>query len=656
MLEVAGSVQREVASEYGRLDTQHIADVLNRMPGVLMQRGSGQESLLAVRSPVLTGAGACGAFLWLEDGFPVRPVGFCNVNQSFEINASQAQAVEVWRGPGAAIHGANALHGAINVITPAVTELDGSRIELRVGAYGQLGVGTTLRGERSALLVDLRHEDGFRADSPVDEAKALWLHDRELAGGELRLRGSVSRLDQETAGFVRGFAAYRDSNLRRSNANPEAFRQADSARLSARWLRESCPGCATEAGVILRHSSMSFLQHFLLGKPLEDNSQRSLAVYGAGEGRLGETLSWRLGWHGELAATVLRQSQATPTTEGSALARAIRPVGRHYDFAVEVAGTGIQMGLEKTHGQWSWSANLRLDQIRYDYDNRMLAGNTDESGQSCAFGGCLYSRPADRRDDFVDLTPRMELRYRADENSVWYAAVGEGFRPPEISELYRLQRGQDAADLDSERLGSVELGWRRRGEQAALDLALFSQRKSRSILRDANGFVIIGGASRHDGVEYSWQWQPAAAWQLQASGTYARHRYDFSRNIEGGEVITRGREIDTAPRHLHGVTVRWQVAERSRVALEARQFGSYYADAANERRHPGHTLLTLRGSYSLSARGDIGFEIDNLLDRRYADRADFAQGDWRYFPGRDRSLYLNLRWRLDAPSPLSIDP
>ena len=50
--------------------------------------------LLAIRSPVLTGAGACGAFLLLEDGMPLRPTGFCNVNQLFEANTSQAAAIE----------------------------------------------------------------------------------------------------------------------------------------------------------------------------------------------------------------------------------------------------------------------------------------------------------------------------------------------------------------------------------------------------------------------------------------------------------------------------------------------------------------------------------------------------------------------------------
>ena len=59
----------------------HVNELGFRIPGVWFSRGNGQEHLTAIRSPVLTGAGACGAFLYLEDGIPIRPAGFCNVNE-----------------------------------------------------------------------------------------------------------------------------------------------------------------------------------------------------------------------------------------------------------------------------------------------------------------------------------------------------------------------------------------------------------------------------------------------------------------------------------------------------------------------------------------------------------------------------------------------
>ena len=73
------SVDKEQLEE---LDAQHPKQIFRRLPGIWISRGSGQEHLTAIRSPVLTGPGACGSFLVLEDGLPVRPTGFCNSSSS----------------------------------------------------------------------------------------------------------------------------------------------------------------------------------------------------------------------------------------------------------------------------------------------------------------------------------------------------------------------------------------------------------------------------------------------------------------------------------------------------------------------------------------------------------------------------------------------
>ena len=116
--DVAGSISRLDANALAILGAHHQADALNQVAGVEIQRGSGAESLTAIRSPVLTGPGSCGAFLFLEDSIPIRPVGFCNVNGLFELNYEQASAIEVLRGPGPISYGANAVHGIVNVLSP----------------------------------------------------------------------------------------------------------------------------------------------------------------------------------------------------------------------------------------------------------------------------------------------------------------------------------------------------------------------------------------------------------------------------------------------------------------------------------------------------------------------------------------------------------
>ena len=93
-LDVPLSIGRVGPDTIELVGATHHAEVLNRLPGVMIQQGSGQESLTAIRSPVLTGPGSCGAFLFLENGVPVRPVGFCNVNVLYEVNTEQADLAQ----------------------------------------------------------------------------------------------------------------------------------------------------------------------------------------------------------------------------------------------------------------------------------------------------------------------------------------------------------------------------------------------------------------------------------------------------------------------------------------------------------------------------------------------------------------------------------
>ena len=107
--------------ELDDLDAQHPKQIFRRSPGLWISRGSGQEHLTAIRSPVLTGPGACGSFLVLEDGLPVRPTGFCNVNGLFETFFEMASGLETITGPASARYGANAMHGVINILSKPIT-------------------------------------------------------------------------------------------------------------------------------------------------------------------------------------------------------------------------------------------------------------------------------------------------------------------------------------------------------------------------------------------------------------------------------------------------------------------------------------------------------------------------------------------------------
>ena len=145
----------------------HVHEALVRIPGVWVSRGSGQEHLTAIRSGVLTGPGACGGFLFLEDGIPVRPAGFCNVNNLFEINSEQASALEVVRGPASARFGGNALHGVINSIS--FTHNESTQVAVEVGSYDYLQGRLSAGSDRLQLNANGSRSDGYRDDTGYNQ-------------------------------------------------------------------------------------------------------------------------------------------------------------------------------------------------------------------------------------------------------------------------------------------------------------------------------------------------------------------------------------------------------------------------------------------------------------------------------------------------------
>jgi outer membrane receptor protein involved in Fe transport len=50
-------------------------------------------------------------------------------------------------------------------------------------------------------------------------------------------------------------------------------------------------------------------------------------------------------------------------------------------------------------------------------------------------------------------------------------------------------------------------------------------------------------------------------------------------------------------------------------------------------------LITL-----LAVSLELIVRLNNLTNRDYADRADYAFGSYRYFPGRGRELFAEIRY------------
>lgn len=629
--------------ELNKLDAQHPKQALRRSPGVWISRGSGQEHLTAIRSPVLSGPGACGSFLVLEDGLPIRPTGFCNVNGLFETFFEMSSGLETITGPASARYGANAMHGVINVLSEPIDSKNKLYTNIGPNNYKNLKLRV---GNKKNWSLDgfFASNGGFRELSGYDQQKARIQSNFSIADWNASLKTTLTNLNQETAGYINGLDSYKDKSFSKRNFNSDAYRDAKSQRISLRLTREKGDKLISITPYI-RNNDMQFFQHFLPGTPLEENSHRSMGVV-VQSIKDQEFYNLISGFQFDLSSAELTETQKDALTTSSAFNNATRPKGKHYDYEVDSIVYAIFGGIEDFYlnENLSFFADARAEFIEYDYSNKMISGNTREDGSKCGFGGCYYNRPSDRSDNFDETSARAGIETNF-ERVNYFAQVSLGFRPPQINEAYRLQKKQTTSDLSSETLTMFEVGSQFDLNTISGSISLYQSKKKNSIFRDAENFIVDNGKTDHQGVELSLNWTINTSNRLISNITYGNHKYDFETDTSMREKIRTGNYIDTAPKLMANLI--WDIAliDNSSLAFEIEHMGPYYTDAANLHEYEGHTLYHSRFSQTLSDSMKYFLRIDNLFDKAYAERADFnAFGGDRYFPGLPREVYIGLEY------------
>ncbi len=617
--------------EIQRLGAHHAAEALNRLPGVFVHRGNGVEHLTAVRSAVLTGGAGAGSFLYLQDGIALRAPGFANINGLMEAPDGLAGQIEVIRGPGGPAFGSNALHGLINVITPEPATA-GSLIELEAGSFGRGRVRARAGGETNFGAAfggfTLRREDGWRDDASLLQFTTLGRLDGSLGQTQWSLRGSLVDIDQETATFVRGFEAYRDEEASRRNADPEAFRNVRAARASLHLDRPLSEQVSLNTVFYGRSNTMEFRLHFLPSEALETTAHDSLGFQSA--------LTWRtdrtravFGVDADFTTGTLFEFQDRAT---------VGPFvqGLHYDYEVDAqvfAAFGqLRHALTDT---LTLEGGARVETTSYEYDNRAPDGAVGR-----------YLRPVDRSDDFSTFAPSLGATWQVSEPVQLFARAARGVRAPQTAELYRLQPGQVIDGIDPEELDSVEAGVRYDTVRTRIELVGFAMEKQNVFFRDANGINVTDGETRHRGVELDAVVELTDTVTAAVSASWAEHEYAFDRTVRNAsEIIVDGARLDTAPEWLWNARLVWSPTDAIELEGEWVHVGEYFANAANTATYDGHDLLNLRASYTVSDRVELFGAVRNLTDERYAERADFAFGSYRYFPGEPRGVSVGLRIR-----------
>ena len=308
-------------------------------------------------------------------------------------------------------------------------------------------------------------------------------------------------------------------------------------------------------------------------------------------------------------------------------------MGVHYDYTVDTFAAALWGELEfEIAPDVRVLAGLRGETHDYDYTTRAPVGI---SGR--------FNVPADRSDDFQLFTPKLGVIWSDALGDVdVYANLARGQRAPQASDLYRLQSLQTVGEVKSETLDSFEIGLRGAAlqDRFVFDLAAYTMKKENFFFRDSDGLNVVDGETDHKGIEFLGSFALTDALEVSGTLSWADHTYAFDRPANG---IVSGNQIDTAPEWLSDLKLAWQATDKLEASVSAEFVGEYFTDEANTAMYEGHTLFNARGSYDVNDAVEVFVIVRNLFDERYADRADFAFGNDRYFPGEPLNATFGVR-------------
>ena len=642
ILDISGNISFVDIEEIKFINPHNPSEVLNRTPGVFVSMGSGQEHLTSIRSPILSGGAGAGSFLYLEDGIPLRSPGFANVNGLMDSIIEISERTEIIRGPGSVLYGSNAIHGLINVITEKDETENSNTINLRLMKHEFTFDSSIYRNlSNSNLLFNFfwREDNGHSHNHDMEkedfdkphygQQKFLLRWDTSKNSKDYIFSISGTNLNQETMGYIKGYQAYKDQSKRYINPDPEAFRDTFNIRSYFKIVQQ-LENASLSVTPYVRYANMDFRMHFLPGKPLEKNSHKSIGL---------QTLYQRpfnnhfltFGIDAEITEGELSENQAAPDVSfGPRLAY---PKGIHYDYKIDSTILAAFINIE-----WQISEDtvlvtgIRGENVEYDYKTNTAPGTL----------GRIQVSP-DRTDDFTDFSPKFAINHKLNEKLALFANYSRGNRAPQTTDLYRIQSKQVPGGANSEKMDSFEIGLRGNFGNISIELVGFNMKKENYFFRDSQGFNVENGKTTHEGFEIGYSIDFADILQIQGSASYAEHKYDFDHTPNG---IKSGNQIDSAPELLANTRFIFAPKDGTKVELEWEKIDSYPVDERNAHFYKGHNIFNLRAKTPINKNFNIGFLVNNLTNEKYATRADFAFGSYRYFVGRERMFHITLETKF----------
>ncbi len=623
--EAAAAVFVITADDIRRSGVTSLAEALRMVPGLEVARINSGSWAVSAR-------GASSRFanklLVLVDGRTVYTPLFSGVFwDSQDILLEDIERVEVIRGPGASLWGANAVNGVINVITKSAAGTLGGLVSASAGNVergslavrygGEIDAQTRVRAyakaaeqARSTALVA-----GTDTTDDWNRYRAGMRADRGEGADTFSLQAEAYRSqvgDQITFGMLAPpYARKEDSPLKNEGAH-----------LLGLWRRQLAADADVSLQFYVDHSRIDYFGAVDHRGTFDIEFQHGLRIAGAHD------LNWGLGYR----FTSDRFDPRRPSPDDPLTSVTLDPDNHRLNL---------------------WSLFVQDDMTLVPDRLHLIAGGRVEHNE---FTG-------------VEFQPNVRIAWTPDRSHTLWAAVSRAVRSPSIIEVDSRVRTnvlppgtesnpgplpilldvRGSRDYVSEVLVGIEAGYRTRvSPTLSIDAAAYANRyRDLRVTRTGTPAFVPGAipslvvpvdfmnsnTGRIAGAELAVDWRPMPRWRLQGAYTYTRTRLDTP-----PDSVSASDESDTP---THQLSLRSAHALRTDLDLDLwlRQVGRLRKEQVTI---PRYTALDVRLAWRARRDLELALVGQNLLDRQHPEFvSDFLASTQTQVR---RSVYASLRW------------
>lgn len=619
--------------EIRRTGATTIPEALRVVPGMHVAKVDGNKWAVSMRG---FSSQFVNKLLVLVDGRSVYNPLFSGVwwDQQ-DVMMEDIERIEVIRGPGASLWGANAVNGVINIITKSAKNTQGGLVSSHVGTQrygGGLRYGADL-GDDAYLKVYGRH-------SNYSDSKTLG------GSGSAGDEGEMSKI-----GFRYDKAL---NNLNKLSLQGDAFLGESHGALQTfpNLSGNQTPALAPPYSSNLPTDQL-FSGHYIQGRWEQRQNADSNTVL-------------RMYWD--------RHSRKSPYLDSEYQIDNIDVDFQHNfklnDSHMLVWGSGIRFNLNnfQDSAQIAMTANNRTDRIYSLFAQDDITLVPDR--WRLTLGTKLEHNPVTQ----FEVQPNARLLWTPDEKHSFWGSVSRSVRTPNWVEQnisYGLQTrppiggGPASAsnpfnpavllnltgnpDLTAEKMIGFELGWRGQlSRQLSTDVALYHYSyddyvslapnlrilPGRSYLVQSIEYTSYGHVQVYGG-EFSVDWQVTDAWKLRAAYSHEEERFRLSPMAPAGTTLISG---DSYPAHKAMLWSMYQVTPTLKLDLNWR-----YSDQTGFNGTQSRAYQDLDGRLAW----DLGSGVElALVGRNLLNSSHFEYGSDLFSTATavQREVYGTLRW------------